>query len=137
MIARPRWSVKASGDMCKHPSVCAGLPALAPGARAGRPAQTLGCLHMSPLALTLHRGRAIIRNRPDFGRAHQARQPPGVLRYASHHTPGGAEPPGRQRFEPSVNTKPTYLSREGETGLRQELDTLVNVRRAEVAARIH
>jgi transcription elongation factor GreA len=36
-----------------------------------------------------------------------------------------------------VNTKPTYLSREGETGLRQELDTLVNVRRAEVAARIH
>ena len=36
-----------------------------------------------------------------------------------------------------MNTKPTYLSREGETGLRQELDTLVNVRRAEVAARIH
>ncbi len=36
-----------------------------------------------------------------------------------------------------MNTKPTYLSREGETGLRQELDLLVNVRRAEVAARIH
>ena len=51
--------------------------------------------------------------------------------------PGGADPPGRQRFDRSVNTKPTYLSREGETGLRQELDTLVNVRRAEVAARIH
>ena len=36
-----------------------------------------------------------------------------------------------------MNTKPTYLSREGEAGLRQEHDTLVNVRRAEVAARIH
>ena len=36
-----------------------------------------------------------------------------------------------------MNSKPTYLSREGESGLRQELDTLVNVRRAEVAARIH
>jgi len=36
-----------------------------------------------------------------------------------------------------VNTKPTYLSREGEVSLRQELDVLVNVRRAEVAARIH
>ena len=33
--------------------------------------------------------------------------------------------------------KPTYLSREGETGLRRELDTLVSVRRGEVAARIH
>ena len=36
-----------------------------------------------------------------------------------------------------MNTKPTYLSREGEASLRQELDDLVNVRRAEVAARIH
>ncbi|MDR3544784.1 MAG: transcription elongation factor GreA [Candidatus Limnocylindrales bacterium] len=36
-----------------------------------------------------------------------------------------------------MNSKPTYLSREGESSLRQELDDLVNVRRAEVAARIH
>ena len=35
-----------------------------------------------------------------------------------------------------MNSKPTYLSREGESSLRQELDDLVNVRRAEVAARI-
>jgi len=33
--------------------------------------------------------------------------------------------------------KPTYLSREGEAALRDELDQLVRVRRAEVAARIH
>jgi transcription elongation factor GreA len=33
--------------------------------------------------------------------------------------------------------KPTYLSREGEATLRAELAELVNVRRAEVAARIH
>jgi transcription elongation factor GreA len=45
--------------------------------------------------------------------------------------------PVAKRFDSSVNTKPTYLSREGETGLRQELDNLVNVRRSEVAARIH
>ena len=36
-----------------------------------------------------------------------------------------------------MNTKPTYLSKDGETALRQELEQLVNVRRAEVAARIH
>jgi transcription elongation factor GreA len=50
---------------------------------------------------------------------------------------GRIDPPGRQRFESSVNSKPTYLSREGESSLRQELDDLVNVRRSEVAARIH
>jgi len=33
--------------------------------------------------------------------------------------------------------KPTYLSREGEAALRAELGELVNVRRSEVAARIH
>ena len=37
----------------------------------------------------------------------------------------------------SVNNKPTYLSREGEAALRAELEQLMNVRRAEVAARIH
>jgi transcription elongation factor GreA len=33
--------------------------------------------------------------------------------------------------------KPTYLSKGGEAALREELGQLVNVRRAEVAARIH
>lgn len=37
----------------------------------------------------------------------------------------------------SINNKPAYLSREGFEKLREELDELVNVRRAEVAARIH
>jgi transcription elongation factor GreA len=36
-----------------------------------------------------------------------------------------------------VNNKPTYLSREGEAALRVELEQLANVRRFEVAARIH
>ena len=36
-----------------------------------------------------------------------------------------------------MNNKPTYLSREGEATLREELSQLVNVRRSEVASRIH
>jgi transcription elongation factor GreA len=36
-----------------------------------------------------------------------------------------------------MNNKPAYLSKEGLQKLRDELDELVNVRRAEVAARIH
>ncbi len=36
-----------------------------------------------------------------------------------------------------MNTKPTYLSREGLERLRAELEELVNVRRAEIAQRIH
>ena len=36
-----------------------------------------------------------------------------------------------------MNNKPTYLSREGEATLRLELEQLANVRRFEVAARIH
>ena len=36
-----------------------------------------------------------------------------------------------------MNNKPTYLSREGEAALRVELEQLANVRRFEVAARIH
>ena len=36
-----------------------------------------------------------------------------------------------------MNNKPAYLSKEGLEKLREELDELVNVRRAEVAARIH
>jgi len=36
-----------------------------------------------------------------------------------------------------MNNKPAYLSREGLDKLRAELDEMVNVRRAEVAARIH
>ena len=33
--------------------------------------------------------------------------------------------------------KPTYLSKEGLAKLREELDEMINVKRAEVAARIH
>ena len=36
-----------------------------------------------------------------------------------------------------MNNKPTYLSREGLEKLRAELDEMVNVRRQEVASRIH
>ena len=36
-----------------------------------------------------------------------------------------------------VNSKPTYVSREGLEKLRAELDELVNVRRPEIAGRIH
>ncbi len=36
-----------------------------------------------------------------------------------------------------MNNKPAYLSREGLQKLREELDELVNLRRAEVAGRIH
>ncbi len=36
-----------------------------------------------------------------------------------------------------MNTKPTYLSREGLEKLRAELDEMINVRRPEVAVRIH
>ena len=36
-----------------------------------------------------------------------------------------------------MNNKPAYLSKEGLEKLREELEEMVNVRRAEVAARIH
>jgi transcription elongation factor GreA len=36
-----------------------------------------------------------------------------------------------------MNNKPAYLSKEGLAKLREELEEMVNVRRAEVAARIH
>ena len=36
-----------------------------------------------------------------------------------------------------MNNKPAYLSKEGLEQVRQELEELVNVRRAEVASRIH
>ncbi len=36
-----------------------------------------------------------------------------------------------------MNTKPTYLSRDGYEKLRAELEEMTNVRRAEVARRIH
>ena len=36
-----------------------------------------------------------------------------------------------------MNNKPAYLSKDGLEQIRQELEELVNVRRAEIAARIH
>src|SRR5207253_3439414 len=44
---------------------------------------------------------------------------------------------GPRGAQPTVNNKPTYLSREGLEKLRAELDEMVNARRQEVAARIH
>jgi transcription elongation factor GreA len=97
--------------------------------------------------LTPSEGRGYDPRRPDFGRASMqadARgsfpsQPPHRL---SHLTAArrvvDAGPCGRSTGgRSSVNNKPTYLSREGEAGLRLELEQLVNVRRSEVAARIH
>jgi transcription elongation factor GreA len=71
-----------------------------------------------------------------------ARQQPGVRFVIGHVI---AAPRRRRRRQgrqiagvrSSVNNKPTYLSREGEAALREELELLVNVRRTEVAARIH
>ncbi len=70
------------------------------------------------------------------------RQLPGVRFVISHLAailPGhpAQGPADRLGVRSSVNTKPTYLSREGEAALRAELEQLVNVRRSEVAARIH
>ena len=60
---------------------------------------------------------------------------PPQRRAAASPTPAGRQiDPGVRSF---VNIKPTYLSREGEAALRAELEELVNVRRSEVAARIH
>ncbi len=39
--------------------------------------------------------------------------------------------------QPVVNNKPTYLSRDGLQKLRAELEEMVNVRRMEIAGRIH
>jgi transcription elongation factor GreA len=38
---------------------------------------------------------------------------------------------------PTVNNKPTYISRDGLEKLRQELDELVSIRRPDIAQRIH
>ena len=52
--------------------------------------------------------------------------------------PGGRRPrDAPRRGSPAVNTKPTYLSRDGLEKLRVELGEMTNVRRAEVATRIH
>jgi transcription elongation factor GreA len=46
-------------------------------------------------------------------------------------------PDGREREPPAVNNKTQYVSEEGLTKLRAELEELVNVRRQEIAQRIH
>ncbi len=94
-------------------------------------------------ALTLPEGRDYDPRRPDFGRASAGGEQLGVRFVIGHFN---AAPPRRRRrpdrqIDPGVrflvNLKPTYLSREGEAALRAELEELVNVRRSEVAARIH
>ena len=59
-----------------------------------------------------------------------------------HPVRGPGPPAGRLFRSPEtgsipVNTKPTYVSRDYLDKLRAELDEMVNVRRAEVAQRIH
>jgi transcription elongation factor GreA len=46
-------------------------------------------------------------------------------------------PDAREREPPAVNTKTQYISEEGLAKLRAELEDLVNVRRGEIAQRIH
>jgi len=91
--------------------------------------------------LTVPDGRDYDPRRPDFGRARTG-QLPGVrfvIRHLKVALPGrhGSRLDRSLGVRSSVNNKPTYLSREGEAALRAELDQLVSVRRAEVAARIH
>src|SRR4051812_33963186 len=45
--------------------------------------------------------------------------------------------PSRSGVPARVNTKPTYLSRDGLHKLREELEEMVTVRRPEIAQRIH
>src|SRR4029453_15481528 len=60
--------------------------------------------------------------------------PPTLGLLATAHAGG----PGVRPFpeSPSVNPKPSYVTREGMEKLRQELDSMIDVRRPEVAARI-
>jgi transcription elongation factor GreA len=46
-------------------------------------------------------------------------------------------PDGREREPPAVNNRTQYISEDGLAKLRTELEELVNVRRAEIAQRIH
>jgi transcription elongation factor GreA len=46
-------------------------------------------------------------------------------------------PDGLEREPPAVNNKTQYVSEEGLTKLRAELEELINVRRQEIAQRIH
>jgi transcription elongation factor GreA len=47
------------------------------------------------------------------------------------------DPTSTRGVRRAVNNKPSYLTREGLESLRAELEEMTNVRRAEVAARIH
>jgi transcription elongation factor GreA len=49
----------------------------------------------------------------------------------------GLKPDGREREPPAVNNRTQYISEEGLTKLRAELEELINVRRQEIAQRIH
>jgi transcription elongation factor GreA len=79
---------------------------------------------------------ARITRRPEL----QAREGRGSLEFFRYHLrPGGIDQVDRRPFRgvPAVNNKPTYLSREGLEKLRLELRELSNVRRPEIAQRIH
>jgi transcription elongation factor GreA len=49
----------------------------------------------------------------------------------------GSKPDGRERESSAVQNKTQYISEEGLTKLRADLEELVNVRRQEIAQRIH
>jgi transcription elongation factor GreA len=49
----------------------------------------------------------------------------------------GQWPVGRERSRSAVNNKTQYISEDGLTKLRAELEELINVRRQEIAQRIH
>ena len=58
-------------------------------------------------------------------------------RHGEPAAPPALEVPRVSGVQPAVNNKPTYLSKDGLEKLRAEFDEMVNVRRPEVAARIH
>jgi transcription elongation factor GreA len=97
-----------------------------------------GARRPPPSALTLpraggyHPRPAGLRARPA-----EARRPRFVALSATERALAGAQPRASHGVPAPVNNKPTYLSRDGQAALRLELEQLVNVRRAEVAARIH
>jgi transcription elongation factor GreA len=83
--------------------------------------------------LTPRDRRTRIRHRSNF-RSAGAAADPGVLSFTQ---PRADRLATLRTGVTRVNNKPTYLSREGLEKLRTELDEMTNVRRNEVAARIH
>ena len=103
-----------------------------------RPGRVPGAPRRGP-AFDAPDGRDYDPGRPDFGRAPRGAAARGSFRYQPRTValPARQAPDRSLGVRSSVNSKPTYLSREGEAELRRELAELVGNRRAEIAARIH